>query len=88
MPLTPKVLLTLQALVERAGEVVSKEELLRSVWPDTFVEESNLAQNISVLRKALGTAPGGQPYIETVAKRGYRFIPEVRTQLALSLIHI
>jgi TolB-like protein/DNA-binding winged helix-turn-helix (wHTH) protein/Tfp pilus assembly protein PilF len=82
VPLTPKVLLTLQALVERAGEVVSKEELLRSVWPDTYVEESNLAQNISVLRKALGTAPGGLPYIETVAKRGYRFIAEVRTQPA------
>jgi TolB-like protein/DNA-binding winged helix-turn-helix (wHTH) protein/Tfp pilus assembly protein PilF len=82
--LTPKVLLTLQALVERAGEVVSKEELLRSVWPDTHVEESNLAQNISVLRKALGTAPGGRPYIETVAKRGYRFIAEVRTQPACS----
>ena len=80
MPLTPKVLLTLQALVVRAGEVVSKEELLRSVWPDTYVEESNLAQNISVLRKALGTAPDGLPYIETVAKRGYRFIAEVRTQ--------
>jgi TolB-like protein/DNA-binding winged helix-turn-helix (wHTH) protein/Tfp pilus assembly protein PilF len=76
--LTPKVLDTLKALVENAGQPVSKEELLRSVWPDTFVEESNLAQNISVLRKALGTVPGGGAYIETIAKRGYRFVSEVR----------
>lgn len=57
VPLTPKVLDTLKVLVRNAGQPVSKEELLRTVWPDTFVEESNLAQNISVLRKALGTAP-------------------------------
>lgn len=75
--LTPKVVLTLKTLVENAGEVVSKEQLLRSVWPDTYVEESNLAQNISVLRKALGTGPTGTAYIETVAKRGYRFTGEV-----------
>jgi DNA-binding winged helix-turn-helix (wHTH) protein/Tol biopolymer transport system component len=76
--LTPKVLDTLKVLVENAGQPVSKEELLRSVWPDTFVEESNLAQNISVLRKALGTARGSEAYIETIAKRGYRFVMEVR----------
>jgi TolB-like protein/DNA-binding winged helix-turn-helix (wHTH) protein/Tfp pilus assembly protein PilF len=76
--LTPKVLDTLKVLVENAGQPVSKEELLRSVWPDTFVEESNLAQNISVLRKALGTARGSGDYIETIAKRGYRFVTEVR----------
>src|SRR5258708_6938329 len=58
VPLTPKVIETLRTLVENAGRPVSKEELLRSVWPDTFVEESNLAQNVSVLRKALGAAPG------------------------------
>jgi TolB-like protein/DNA-binding winged helix-turn-helix (wHTH) protein/Flp pilus assembly protein TadD len=80
--LTPKVLLTLKALVENAGEVITKEELLRSVWPDTYVEESNLAQNISVLRRALGTAPSGARYIETVAKRGYRFAGEVRSAAA------
>jgi TolB-like protein/DNA-binding winged helix-turn-helix (wHTH) protein/Tfp pilus assembly protein PilF len=78
VPLTPKVLETLKTLVENAGRPVSKEELLRSVWPDTFVEESNLAQNISVVRKALGGAPGGGAYIETIAKRGYRFVAEVR----------
>jgi TolB-like protein/DNA-binding winged helix-turn-helix (wHTH) protein/Tfp pilus assembly protein PilF len=73
VPLTPKALDTLVALVERAGQPLSKDELLRSVWPDTFVEESNLAQNISVLRKALGRS-----FIETLAKRGYRFTPDVR----------
>lgn len=60
VPLTPKVLETLVVLVEKAGQPLSKEELLRSVCPDTFVEESNLAQNISVLRKALG-APTSKP---------------------------
>lgn len=77
-PLTPKVIETLKTLVENAGRPVSKEELLQSVWPDTFVEESNLAQNVSVLRKALGEAPGGGSYIETIAKRGYRFAAEVK----------
>jgi TolB-like protein/DNA-binding winged helix-turn-helix (wHTH) protein/Tfp pilus assembly protein PilF len=77
VPLTPKALETLRVLVERAGQPVSKEELLTAVWPDTFVEESNLAQNISVLRRALGTAEGTGNYIETLAKRGYRFVSEV-----------
>ena len=78
VPVTPKVLDTLKVLVERAGQPVPKEELLRAVWPDTFVEESNLAQNISVLRKALGAAEGNKNYIETIAKRGYRFVAVVR----------
>lgn len=73
IPLTPKIIDTLLVLVERAGQPLSKEELLRSIWPDTFVEESNLAQNISLLRKALGHS-----YIETLPKRGYRFAADVR----------
>jgi TolB-like protein/DNA-binding winged helix-turn-helix (wHTH) protein/Tfp pilus assembly protein PilF len=77
VPLTPKALDTLKVLVERAGQPVSKEELLATVWPDTFVEESNLAQYISVLRRALGTAEGNGNYIETLAKRGYRFVAQV-----------
>lgn len=81
VPLTPKVLDTLAALAERAGEPVSKQELLRSVWPDTFVEESNLAQNISVLRKTLGELSGDSSYIETIPKRGYRFVADVRIEL-------
>lgn len=75
VPLTPKVFDTLAALVERPGEVVSKDDLLRAIWPDTFVEESNLTQNVSVLRKALG----GAAYIETIPKRGYRFVSSVLT---------
>src|ERR1700730_156505 len=82
VPLTPKVLDTLVVLVDHRGSVVSKDELLHSVWPDTFVEESNLSQNISVLRKALGQEPNQRPYIETVPKRGYRFVAEVKTVTA------
>jgi TolB-like protein/DNA-binding winged helix-turn-helix (wHTH) protein/Flp pilus assembly protein TadD len=77
VPLTPKVLDTLMALVKNRGEVVSKDKLLSLVWPDSFVEESNLAQNISVLRKTLGQQPDHVSYIETISKRGYRFVAEV-----------
>lgn len=72
--LTPKMFDVLLYLVERNGQVVEKEELLRAVWPDTFVEEANLAVNISSLRKALSEAGNGQHYIETVQRRGYRFV--------------
>ncbi len=73
VPVTPKAFDLLAALVEQPGKLISKEELLQKVWPDTFVEESNLAYNVFALRKALGdTAENGQ-YIETVPKRGYRF---------------
>jgi serine/threonine protein kinase/DNA-binding winged helix-turn-helix (wHTH) protein/class 3 adenylate cyclase len=75
--LTPKAFETLCVLVENAGHVLSKEELMNRVWPDTFVEETNLAQNISTLRKALGEREGGRQYIETVPKRGYRFVAPV-----------
>src|ERR1041385_6061128 len=80
VPLTPKAFDTLLVLVENSGHVLSKEELMRKVWPDSFVEENNLAQNISMLRKALGEESGGQKYIETVPKRGYRFAAEVREE--------
>jgi pimeloyl-ACP methyl ester carboxylesterase/DNA-binding winged helix-turn-helix (wHTH) protein/class 3 adenylate cyclase len=73
--LTPKVFDTLLALVENSGHVLDKNELMRMVWPDSFVEENNLAQNISVLRKVLGAE--GLKYIETVPKRGYRFTAPV-----------
>lgn len=76
--LTPKVLDTLLVLVRNAGNPVTKEELLQAVWPDTFVEESNLLQNISVLRKALGSSENNGPRIETIPKRGYRFVTAVR----------
>src|SRR5256714_9118761 len=77
VPLTPKVFGILLALVETSGGVVEKDELMRQVWPDSFVEEGNLTQNISVLRKALGETTDGKPYIETVARRGYRFVASV-----------
>ncbi len=76
IPLTPKVLHTLLVLLDNSGRVVSKDELMKAVWPDTFVEEGNLTQNISVLRKVLGEHPGEHTYIETVPKQGYRFIAE------------
>jgi len=75
--LTPKAFDILLALIECRGEVVSKDELMRRVWPDSFVEEGNLTYNISVLRKALGERAGEHQYILTVPGRGYRFVAEV-----------
>jgi DNA-binding winged helix-turn-helix (wHTH) protein/Tfp pilus assembly protein PilF len=74
IPLTPKAIDTLILLVESAGEVVDKNTIMQHLWPDTFVVESTLTRNISVLRKALGCR--GQ-YIETFSKRGYRFVAPV-----------
>lgn len=76
--LTPKVLDTLLVLIENRGRLLEKDALMNAVWPDTFVEECSLAQNISLLRKALGEEHGGHQYIETLPKRGYRFMAEVR----------
>lgn len=78
VPLTPKALETLWVLVEHRGHVVDKDELMRKVWPDTFVEEVNLAKNVSTLRKTLGGGESEQGYIETIPKRGYRFVASVR----------
>jgi pimeloyl-ACP methyl ester carboxylesterase/DNA-binding winged helix-turn-helix (wHTH) protein len=75
--LAPKAFDTLLLLIENGGHVLSKEEIMESVWADSFVEENNLAQNISILRKALGEGVGGAKFIETVSKRGYRFIAPV-----------
>jgi len=76
--LTPKVAELLLVLVEKSGQVVTKDELIQAVWPDTFVEESNLTSNISIVRKQLGVHPDGGEYIETISKRGYRFVAAVR----------
>jgi TolB-like protein/DNA-binding winged helix-turn-helix (wHTH) protein len=73
LPLTLKAAETLLVLLENAGHVVEKDDLLSRVWPDTFVEESTLAQNILTLRKTLGKQASGEEYIGTVPKRGYRF---------------
>jgi DNA-binding winged helix-turn-helix (wHTH) protein/TolB-like protein/Tfp pilus assembly protein PilF len=76
VPLTPKVFDILVTLVENGGQVVAKDDLMKRVWPNTFVEEGNLTQNISLLRKALGESPGGVQFIETVPRRGYRFVAD------------
>jgi DNA-binding winged helix-turn-helix (wHTH) protein len=67
----------LAALVERAGQVVGKEELIARAWPQTFVEESNLKIQVSALRRALGDGQGGHRYIVTVPGRGYNFVAPV-----------
>src|SRR6476659_417251 len=77
VPLTPKVFDTLLVLLENSSHVLTKKELMQQVWPDSFVEENNLAQNISILRKALGETKEGEQYIQTVPRRGYRFVGDV-----------
>ena len=76
---TPKAFEMLLVLVRRGREVVSKEELLKEIWPDSFVEEANLSQHIFKLRKALGDTLEGERYIVTLPGRGYRFAVPVRT---------
>jgi DNA-binding winged helix-turn-helix (wHTH) protein/TolB-like protein/Tfp pilus assembly protein PilF len=78
VPLPPRAFDLLLVLVERQGHLVEKEELLRQIWADSFVEESNLAVNISFLRKVLNDDRRHHRYIETVSKKGYRFVAEVR----------
>ncbi len=80
--LPPKVLETLLTLVQRSGRIVEKEELMTRIWPDTIVEESNLTYSIGQLRKTLGDDARRPRYIETIPKRGYRFIAD--TEEALS----
>ena len=75
--LTPKVFQTLLVLVKNHERVMSKEELFTNIWPEQFVEESNLTQNISVLRKALEETASGKKYIVTFHGHGYRFLGEV-----------
>ncbi len=81
--LAPKAFDTLAVLVQQRGEVVTKQQLMDAVWPGTYVEESNLAQNVFLLRKKLGQAPHGGEYIETMSKRGYRMnVPVHEIELA------
>src|SRR3954464_9159686 len=77
VPLTPKAFSILLILLERRGGVVEKEELIQAVWPDTFVTEANLTQNISSLRKALGERANDHRYVVTVPGRGYSFVADV-----------
>ena len=78
VPLAPKAFEVLLVLVENAGHLVDKDDLMRRLWPGTFVEEANLAKQVSLLRKIFSEATNGREYIETVPKRGYRFVEEVR----------
>ena len=77
LPLTGKAFNTLRVLVERHGELVSKQDLMDAVWPETTVEENNLDRNISAVRKVLGDQANGQTFIETVPRVGYRFVAPV-----------
>ena len=86
VPLTPKAFDTLVALVQRSGHLVKKEELMKLVWEDAFVEESNLTNNVYALRKLLGQGENGHSYIETVPKRGYRFTAPVKELPAGALV--
>ena len=78
VPLKPKVFDTLLALVERPGQVLTKTELMERIWPDTVVEENNLTQNISMLRKILGKNSRGEHYIRTIPRRGYCFTSSIQ----------
>lgn len=77
VPLPAKVLSTLIILVRNNGHVVEKDVLMEEVWPDEYVEEGNLAQHIFILRRALGESTGNPRYIETVPRRGYRFVAKM-----------
>ena len=77
VPLTPKAFEMLLVLVESSGHVLTKEDLMKRVWPDTIVEEANLSHNIYKLREALDEGRNGEKYIETVPRRGYRFVAKV-----------
>lgn len=78
LSLTPKAFDTLLVLIQNPGRILAKHEIMKEVWYDTAVEESNLARNVSTLRKVLGDEPDQPKYIETIPWRGYRFVSEVR----------
>jgi DNA-binding winged helix-turn-helix (wHTH) protein/TolB-like protein/Flp pilus assembly protein TadD len=77
IPLAPKAFDLLLTLVENSGHVLSKDELMKQVWPDSFVEEANLSHHVFTLRKALGEEKNGAKFIETIPRRGYRFVADV-----------
>jgi DNA-binding winged helix-turn-helix (wHTH) protein len=80
VPLAPKAFELLLSLVQNQGRLLSKEQIMETLWPGNFVEEANLTVSISVLRKVLGEKEGNLRYIETIPKKGYRFIASVREQ--------
>src|SRR5260370_16894812 len=76
--LTPKGLDTLLLLVQSGGRILEKDELMKTLWPGSFVEEGNLSQNIFILRKLLGDDHNGDSLIQTIPRRGYRFVASVK----------
>src|SRR5215831_9422546 len=83
VPLTPKAVQALELLVRECGRVVSRKEMIEALWPDAFVDESNLTVAISMARKVIGHCEDSR-FIETVAKRGYRFVAEVKQPTAVA----
>ena len=77
LPVTPKAVEILLLLAQNSGRIVEKDELMAAIWPDTVVEESNLTQTVYVLRKILGQDASGEKFIQTIPKRGYRFLHEL-----------
>src|SRR6266545_703855 len=82
IPLTPRVFDTLLYMIEHHDSALDKERIMAAVWPDSIVEENNLAQAISKLRQVFGETPGSHSYIVTVPGRGYRFVAEVMEKTA------
>src|SRR5439155_18865479 len=78
LTVTPKAVEILLLLAQNSGRIVEKDELMAAIWPDTIVEESNLTQTVYVLRKVLGQDASGEKFIQTIPKRGYRFLHELR----------
>ncbi len=83
IPLAPKVFDTLLYFVERPGQLIAKRELLEAIWPHVVVEENNLNQAISALRRVLGETPGAHRFIVTEPGRGYRFVAAVTSDIAV-----
>src|SRR5437773_994400 len=85
VPLPPKAFDLLVLLIENSGHLLEKDDLMKKIWPETVVEEVNLAHNISIIRRALAGRGNGQEYVETVPKRGYRFAAPVQNLAAKSV---
>ena len=84
VPLMPKAFDTLLYLVQNSGKVIEKDELMAEIWADTIVEENNLTQNISILRRVFGEKPGEHRFIVTVPGHGYKFVAEVTKEEEMS----
>jgi|SRR5579859_616674 len=78
LPITPKSFDALVLFVQNSGRLLEKEELMKTLWPESFVEEGNLSQNVFVLRKILGQDQTGASFIQTIPRRGYKFVAPVR----------